>query len=373
VSNHHDEYSTVTIVGLGLIGGSFALALRRAGYDGEILGVSRPEALEEAKRLGAVNEGFPYDELATAAARSDLIVLATPISRIVELIEALGAAGDSLRPGTVITDVGSTKGAILSAAERCLPEGVSFIGGHPLAGSEERGMGAADPLLFENAYWVLCAGAGVAKECVDGLGAFVSRTGARVLVLPPTEHDRVAAAISHVPQLLAVALVNSLDDLDANREHAHMLAAGGFRDMTRIASSPYAMWRDIYATNPDSVRAMLKGLVQRLEKLTHELDDEHLDAAFTAAKDARDHIPRDTKGFLTRLWDLHVVVPDKPGMIADISGHLYGKGINIKDMEVLKVREGETGSVRLSFATAEIANEALHELERAGYRARLRG
>ena len=237
-----NNYQTITIVGVGLIGGSFAMALRKQGFAGRILGISSPRALEEAGRRGLIDEGFPYEDLPEAAVQSELIILATPIGRIIELIGDLGMIGDNLTPGTVISDVGSTKNEIMEAAARSLPETVHFIGGNPLAGSEERGVGASDPLLFENAIYVLTPpDENVAAE-VERLGSFISLTGARVMVLTPQKHDLIAAAISHLPQLLAVELVNSLDDLGEDSEKAVHLAAGGFRDMTRIASSPFSIW-----------------------------------------------------------------------------------------------------------------------------------
>lgn len=367
-----NNYQTITIVGVGLIGGSFAMALRKRGFEGRILGISSPEALEEAGRRELIDEGFAYEGLPKAVAQSELIILATPISRIIELIGDLGAIGDSLAPGTIISDVGSTKLEIMEAAARSLPETVHFIGGHPLAGSEERGVRAADPLLFENAIYVLTPPDGNVSAEVERLGRFISLTGARVMVLTPQKHDLIAAAISHLPQLLAVELVNSLDDLGEDSEKAVHLAAGGFRDMTRIASSPFSIWEDILASNTDEVRNLLKNFIRRLSERMEDFNIDALEESFEKARRTRSALPGDTKGFLTRLWDLRVVVEDRPGMIANISGHLYSKGLNIKDMSVVKVREGETGSVRIAFGTREQALQALDELEEAGYQARLR-
>ncbi len=371
-------YETITIVGVGLIGGSLGLALRRRGFEGKIIGVSRAEPLEDAKALGAIDEGFGYDDLAEAARQSDLIVLATPIWRLLELIRELGSnAAGSIKPGTlkrgtVITDVGSTKRHVLETAAKHLPDSVHFIGGHPMAGSEERGVGAADPLLFENAIYILTPGDDVPEPEVDRLGALAAQIGARPLVLPATQHDRVAAAISHLPQLLAVELVNSLDDLGDNKSHAVHLAAGGFRDMTRIGSSPFDMWKDIFETNEDEILAALEKFIERLRARRGSFDSDALADAFTASSETRAVLPKDTKGFLTPLWELRVFVQDKPGMIADISGMLFQHSINIKDMGVVKVREGETGSVRLAFGSKQAAESALEILRDAGYTARFR-
>lgn len=365
-------FPTVTIAGVGLIGGSLGLAAKRAGFDGKILGVSSPSSLEHARRAGAIDEGFPYDELVVAAARSDLVVLAAPILTIIEHLELLGRAGDRLRPGTIITDVGSTKRAIVAAAARVLPPSIAFIGGHPLAGSEQRGAAAADPFLFQNAYYVLTPGERAGDDAVERLAAFLGLTGARVIVLPAAEHDRVAAAISHLPQLLAVHLVNYLESLGPLRDTAKRLAAGGFRDMTRIASSSFRVWDDILSTNRDEVIATVESFGKFLAAGTAGLDPAMLAEAFEHAALTRGEIPIDTRGFLSRLWDVLVEVEDRPGMILDLVQPLTAKGINIKDIEVLKVREGEGGTMRLAFATIEEAREAILELERRSFRARLR-
>ncbi|MBI4603238.1 MAG: prephenate dehydrogenase [Planctomycetes bacterium] len=365
-----EAYGTVAIAGLGLIGGSLALALRRAGYGGRILGVSRKETLEEARRLEAIDEGFGYEDLPRAAARADLVVLSSPIAAIVEHLRALGRAG--LRPGTVVTDVGSTKRAIVRAASESLPRSVAFVGGHPLAGSEHRGIRAGDPFLFQNAYYVLTPAPGVAAGEVERLGGFLSRTGARVMVLSAEAHDRIAAAISHLPQLLAVSLVRFLDELGPSRDHGVRLAAGGFRDMTRIASSPYSVWRDIVATNRDVIGEVIERFLELTREGLRGLEAERLEKGFESAARTRAEIPRDTKGFLHRLWDVLVVVEDKPGVIAAIAAPLAARGINVKDIEVLKVREGEGGTMRLAFESQELAREAVEELKRAGLAARLR-
>ena len=365
-------YSTISIVGLGLIGGSLALALRRSGFPGRILGVSRPETCAEASRLGAVDESFGYEEVVEAASRSDLVVLASPIGVILEHLKTLGASGAKLAPGLVVTDVGSTKREINRMAGESLPPRALFIGGHPLAGSEQRGIRAADPFLFQNAYYVLTPLPDVPHDAVTRLASLLGATGARVVVLSAEDHDRVAATISHLPQLLAVSLVRFLDDLGDNREHGLHLAAGGFRDMTRIASSPFSVWRDILATNKDVVSRVLDRFLDRTRRALEDLDPGALEKEFGSAAATRGEIPRDTKGFLHRLWDVLVVVEDRPGMIAEIAAPLAARGINIKDIEVLKVREGEAGTLRLAFSSQDEARAAIAELGSAGIEARLR-
>jgi prephenate dehydrogenase len=365
-------YSRIAIVSLGLIGGSLALALRRSGYRGRIFGVSGPETVREALELGAIDEGHTYEAMGAATSRSELVVLAGPISAIIEHIRTLGRSREALSPGAVISDVGSTKRAILQAAAESLPENVRFVGGHPLAGSEQRGIRAADPFLFQNAYYVLTPSAGVPSEEADRLGSFLGTLGARVIFLPAEVHDRIAAAISHLPQLLAVSLVRFLDGLGACREAAVHLAAGGFRDMTRIASSPYAVWRDILDTNREVIEDVFHRFLGEARSVVEGLGDGSIAGVFEGAARTRAEIPRDTKGFIRRLWDVLVVVEDRPGTIASIAVPLAARGININDIEVLKVREGEGGTLRLGFASEKDAREAMRVLAEIGYGARLR-
>ncbi len=366
------DYGSIAIVGVGLIGGSLAMALRRAGHDGEIVGVSGPTTIREALERRVIDRGASYGDLVDVASSVDLVVLATPIRAILEHLETLGRAGASLRDGLVVTDVGSTMATILERAARTLPDRVHFIGGHPMAGSERRGLAAADPFLFQNAYYVLTPARGVPVAQVTRLERLLSRTGARVMVLDAADHDRTAASVSHVPQLLAVALVNFIDDHPDDRDVALRLAAGGFRDMTRIAASPFTMWRDIYATNSKEVREAVERFCNRLKELAALVGDERLGALFDHAATTRATIPRDSKGFLRPLWEVLVEVEDRPGIISTIASTLADAKINIKDIEVVKVREDEGGTLRLAFSTEEVAREAIELLAGVGFTARLR-
>src|SRR5262245_27299646 len=227
-------FDRVAIWGVGLLGGSLGLALRRRFPGTHVRGLGRdPARLESARTLGAVDD-FATEPVRALRDRA-LVVLATPIEHI---LASLGGIAELLSPGTVVTDVGSTKRAICERAEQRLPHGIAFIGGHPLAGKEVGGIEQADAALFEGAPWVLCPRPDSAAPLAR-LRAMVEALGARPIELDPEQHDRRVAWISHLPQLLSTALALAVDGAAEDSEGLHRLAGTGFRDMVRLAGSPY--------------------------------------------------------------------------------------------------------------------------------------
>ena len=361
--------ATIAIVGVGLIGGSLGLAFKRLGIGHKIIGISRAETLQEAQDLGVIDEGFVYDEMRNGIEQADLVFLCSPISRILEQLHQIM---DFAPAGCVITDVGSTKGAIVSCAEKNNRDDVHFVGGHPMAGSEKSGVGAADPFLFENALYVLTPAGGVPDEIVDQLVALVQRLGSRSMWMDAETHDRVAATVSHLPQMMATTLVGLVGRLNEADGLPLQMAAGGFRDLTRIASSSFAMWRDICQTNVGPIRDMIDAYIDALVVIREQVDNESLADEFEYANRIRGGIPKDSKGFLHPLCEILLVAEDKPGVIADVASRLADKDINIEDIEVLKVREGEGGTIRMGFGQQDEAERSVVVLEEAGYQVRLR-
>ena len=274
---------TVAIVGVGLIGGSFALALRKAGFTGRIVGVSSPRTVEEALRLGVIDEARPLE---AAAADADLVYLSQPIARILETIERLDV---SLKPGCLVTDAGSTKRAIVERARGHIRRGL-FLGGHPMAGKESRGVAAAEAELFAGRPYVftpLEAGDMEAAP-VREFRVWVEKTGARPIVLDAGEHDRLVAFVSHLPQLLSTALASTLA-AEAERRPVEKVSGPGLLDMTRLALSPWEIWEDIIATNRDYIAEALDAYVEKLKTIRSSLAwpairDEFASANALAAK-----------------------------------------------------------------------------------------
>lgn len=363
------QNATIALVGVGLIGGSLGLACKRLGIGREIIGISRSETLLEARELGVVDCGYAYDEMDVGLAKADLVFLCAPISRILaQLPQVMQAVPD----GCVVTDVGSTKRALVTKAEEIGRTGVHFIGGHPMAGSEKSGVGAADPFLFENALYVVTPAMGVPDEPVDDLIGLVRCLGARPMRMDAETHDRVAATISHLPQMMATTLVNVVGRLNEADGLPLQMAAGGFRDLTRIASSPFAMWRDICQTNTEPICDMIDAYVAALLDVRDKVASEALAEDFAYANKIRDGIPKDSKGFLRPLHEVLLVAEDKPGVIADVATRLAQQQVNIEDIEVLKVREGEGGTIRMGFGKQADATQAVEILSQVGYQIRLR-
>ncbi|MEW6750953.1 MAG: prephenate dehydrogenase [Candidatus Latescibacterota bacterium] len=363
-------FGRIAIVGVGLIGGSMGLALKRTGYGGRIVGVSRAATVDQACALGVIDEGWEYEELERALAGTDLVFLCTPIQRILELIPQVS---QHAAPGTLITDVGSTKRRILARARESLRPDLHFVGGHPMAGSEKAGVGAADPFLFQNAIYILVPCPGTPAAPYDALLGLLRRIGAQILELDVEVHDQVVAAISHLPQMIATSLVRLVGEMNRENGYFLALAAGGFRDLTRIASSPFApVWEDICSTNADQIRQMIDRYLTLLADVRRRLEEPSLGEDFAFANRVRSSIPRDSKGFIHQLYELTVVAEDRPGVIAEIATALGRQGININDIEIMRVREGEGGTIRLGFDSDKAARTALEVLAGIGYQARRR-
>ena len=362
-----DLIHRLAIVGLGLIGGSLALAWKERRGDLTLVGYDAPDVLRAAADRGMIDEAAP--SLSEAVANVDAVVLSVPLSAMEQVLRDLAGA---LRPDALVTDVGSVKGPIMAAASRALSDANPFIGGHPMAGAEAGGLSNADAFLFENATYVLCRDGSSHERAYQSLVEIVEATGAHVLALDAARHDRIAACVSHLPQLLATTLMNIVAHQSQDDDAYLRLAAGGFRDMTRIASSPFNLWRSILEANTEALHAILADFQEAIEQVTEAVGRKEVDSlehAFERARRVRETIPKDFKGFLVPLADVYVYAQDRPGVLAHITGTLFIRGINIKDIELLKIREGSGGAFRLSFSDEPAAEAAVIALENAGCRA----
>lgn len=359
----------IAILGVGLIGGSLGLVWKSRRSDVHIVGFDGSAVLETARKRGAIDTAA--SSAGDAVRDADVVVLASPLRTIVVTLEEIAP---HLKDGSIVTDVGSVKRPVVRQAADVLPDNVIFVGGHPMAGSERRGVEHADALLFENATYVLCPthAAAPPPDIYQGFVDLIRSTGARLLILDAERHDRIAATVSHLPQMIAVALMDYAAERNQQDDALLKLAAGGFRDMTRIASSSFDVWRDILVANNGPILDAVAGFAAELQRLRGRIGTEDLPSlqtTFENARSARDSIPRDTKGFLHPLADVYVYAEDRPGELLSITRILHDASLNIKDIELLKIREGTGGAFRIGFAGPVAAQAAVEALSTAGYTA----
>lgn len=279
----------LAIIGVGLIGGSLARILRDQGEVGEIVGIGRGEAnLRRAVELGVVDR-YSLDP-AAGVAGADLVFLATPVCSIPSIVAEIAP---HLADGCVVTDGGSVKEEIVSACEPLMPPGVHFVGGHPIAGTEHSGVEASFASLYAGKRCIVTP---TSRTCPDALAKVVRMwevAGSEVVVMGTEKHDRVVAAISHLPHMVAYSLVNAVGGYDRFDENIIRYSAGGFRDFTRIASSDPAMWRDIALMNREAVIEMMDHFAKyfaSLRELVAEADGQALERFFRESKESRDSI-----------------------------------------------------------------------------------
>jgi len=358
----------VAIIGIGVIGGSLALAWKERLPKLHVTGFDKPEILEQAVRQGIIDSAST--SLADAVDDADCVFLAIPM----EITESvMRSIAPHLSPRTFVTDVGSVKQPVIQAAKRLLPDHICFIGGHPMTGSERSGLDGADAFLFENAFYVLCPEDVEESANYSALTALVEGTGARVLSMDGLQHDQIVACVSHLPQLIATTLVNIAADQNQLNSLTLKLPPGRFRHMSRIASSPFNMWASVLGHNRRNVDLALGMLIDSLDLIREQLQTgeniQQLRPIFEKACAVREEIPRDFKGFLHPLSDVFVYAKDEPGVLAHITGALFNQGISIKDIELLKIREGTGGAFRISLEDDHAADAAVIALNSQGCRA----
>ncbi len=272
-------FDSVAIVGVGLLGGSIGMALRAGGWEGRRIGVGRrPEALAEAREFGAIDEAM--DDLAQVGSEADLVILATPVRAFEPLLTRLAP---TLKETAIVTDVGSTKAHIVTQAEAIVGPH-RFVGSHPMAGTEQKGVAFARADLFEGARCILTPTARTEPLVIDTVQAFWKALGMRVLQMTPDAHDEAVARVSHLPQILSSLLMALPDDDDLS------VAANGFRDSTRLAGGDPEMWRDILLTNAGPIIAAIESMklsLKGLKELVEAGDAEGIEALLTAARDRR--------------------------------------------------------------------------------------
>jgi prephenate dehydrogenase len=277
-------FDRVAIIGLGLIGGSIGLALGTTKSARQVVGYDLGKGVSDrARKAGAIDQSF--HALADAVRGAELVILATPVGAMRSLLQAIAPA---LTPGTVVTDVASTKVQVISWAEEFLPANTSFVGGHPMAGKEVSGVEAADAGIFKNRIYCLTPTPRTNPVAINKVSTFVEAIGARVRFLEPAEHDGQVASVSHLPFLASIALVNTVTEGSAWSD-ASLLAANGFRDISRLAAGSPEMYRDICLTNSEAITRWLDAYLATLHSLREHIavHDKDLSETFARAQQER--------------------------------------------------------------------------------------
>ncbi len=361
--------NTVGFIGFGLIGGSVARAIKTIypdtllySYDYHIN--SSGSDLEEALSDGVLDS--ITKDLSVGFPDCDIIFLCAPVLANISYLEKLKPV---VKPSCIITDVGSVKGNIHEAVNKLGMQEV-FIGGHPMTGSEKTGYRSSYALLLENAYYILTPTDKTPPDKITVLSTLVKKLGSIPIMLHPKEHDEITAAISHLPHIIAAQLVNLIKESDDMSEKMKQLAAGGFKDITRIASSSPQMWQNICLTNAKVIKQILDRYIETLEEVSEALaktDGDYLYHMFDKAGEYRNSIPDKSIGLIHRIFRIYIDVIDEAGAIATIATLLAINHISIKNIGIIHNREFEEGVLRIEFYDEPSEEDAKALLRKHNY------
>ncbi len=351
----------IGIIGLGLIGGSLAKAFKFK-LGAKVIAFSRSEApLITAFKENVINDYSTTD--LRIFSECDYIFICTPVDKITEYVNRLLPY---IKKDCVITDGGSTKSTICKEMEKY--KDIYFIGGHPMAGSEKTGYSASKEYLFENAFYVLSPLSNIPSDMVNKFSDIIKKIGAIPIILNSDYHDYAVAAISHIPHIVAAALVNMVKKLDGKESYMHSLAAGGFKDLTRIASGNPEVWNSICTENRTEILNVInnfKNIITEFENALLHNNEKEIFSFLETARDYRNSFFDHGKSVISKTYDIFLNVCDKPGIIATISTHLSVNDINIKNIGIINNRDFENGILQISFdneSEKEKSIELLKEL-----------
>ena len=358
-------YSKVGIIGLGLIGGSLCKALRNRCGVKEIVAFNRSEdVLITAKSEGVIdNYALSITDMFKGC---DIVFICTPVDKIFDYAKQLIPI---VGKDCVISDVGSTKGHLYDKM-KTLGDSITYIGGHPMAGSERFRYNASKEHLFENAYYIIAPGENVPEEKIAEFKETVTKIGAIPVIISPYEHDYAVASISHVPHIIAAALVNNVKKLDSDKEYMHLLAAGGFKDITRIASSSADMWESITFENKEDIISVLDSFSEVINDIRSNIMNDNTDYVynyFLNAQQYRNTFNTTTPKAFVRRYEIDVDVLDRPGSIAIITVLFSSHGINIKNMGIVNNRESNSGVLNFAFDSEEDRMKSVQLLRDMNY------
>lgn len=328
----------ISIIGLGLIGGSLAISLKGAKKEIVITGFDRdPESVSIALYRKIIDTAATDYE--TAVSDADLVIIATPVRLIADVASRIKK---HLKPDTIVTDVGSAKLNIVQKISKILPANIIFIGGHPMAGSENDGVLSAKPDLFLNTYYILTPTDSTKSDALLTLHNLFTKIGAKVITVSPTEHDKIVSLISHLPHVLSTNLVELVDSKQRTIKNLFKLCAGGFRDMTRIAASNPKMWVDISLENKEELINSINDYIELLNRFKNSLinnDEEYIRSHYDSVKLARLNLPKYIDKDISRLYEIRVEMTDVKGILSEITLAISSAGVNIEDISIFHSTE----------------------------------
>ena len=355
---------TAGIIGLGLIGGSIAKAIRRKYPDVRIIAYNRrQDVLKTALEEDIISEGVPF--VSVDFSECDIIFLCTPVVTSLSYLDTLK---EIMKEGAILTDVGSVKTQI---HEEILKKGMQdrFIGGHPMTGSEKTGYAHSDALLLENTYYLLTPGEDVPIGQVGEFQEFIANLGALPLILSYEEHDIITACVSHLPHIISASLVNMVHDLDGPEHLMKTIAAGGFKDITRISSSSPVMWQEICLANRADILKVLDVYIQQLMAYRASIDTRNATSLlkiFSDCKEYRDSFSDESAGGIKKEFRIYCDIADEKGSIAKVAASLADNDISIKNIGILHNREFEQGVLKILLYDEDSRVRAAEVLREAG-------
>jgi prephenate dehydrogenase len=360
------DINKIGFIGLGLIGGSLAKAIKHKYKTCKIIAYD----IDKISLITALENGdidLYTTEINNNFHDCQIIFLCAPVNNN---IEALNLLIPIINEDCIITDVGSTKEKIINSVIE-LKCDKNFIGGHPMTGSEKSGLNASKYHLFENAYYILTPMPSTPSKNIFLLKTLISSIGALPIIIDPYEHDFITATISHVPHIIASTLVKIVKNLDTSKKHMHTLAAGGFKDITRIASSSPEMWQQICLTNNIQIVKVIDEFIKELSSMKMDIlnnNTKDIFSFFDSAREYRNTFSDKNAGFLIKSYKITVDVIDKPGIIAEISTLLSNNNINIKNIGINNNREHQQGVLEIVFYDLESQNRSIDILSHMNYK-----
>lgn len=364
------EHLSIGFVGLGLIGGSIAKTIRRVHPDSFLCGFDTDtEAGQAACKEGVLNDF--YDAVDERFSGCDIVFLCAPVSVNISYLKTLKTivSGQCL-----LTDVGSVKSPVQSAVKELGME-PQFIGGHPMVGSEKTGYSNSNDRLLENAYYFLTPSDNTLFHLSAKFSSFIQGLGALAVTLRPKQHDYITASISHVPHIIAAELVHLVRRADSGNGMLRQLAAGGFKDITRIASSSPVMWEQICMNNSINIKMLLSDMVEDLQTVIKELDNgngSYVNEYFKTAGDYRNSVPDTSIGLFGKEHKLYIDIPDEPGTLATAASQLAFNNISIKNIGIVHNREFEEGVLEIILYDEESCSRAAQVLKERNYTVHIR-